>query len=178
MFGRTGGRGDRRARGRGADPRVEALEARQVLSVVPPVVTQVVMRQVATVPPHSAIYVTFSQPMNRTLAQNASNYLVALPGPDGLFGAHNRFALVEAASYNPFTRTVTVLTNHPLPANVPFQLTVNGNFAGLASTAGVLLDGNRDGLPGGNFVSIVSNIQTLPKYMYAFIGRVHPFTGS
>jgi hypothetical protein len=175
MFWRWSSRAGRPARGRGDSLRVEALEDRQVLSVVPPVVVSVRTQQIATIPPHSQINITFSHNMNLALAQVASNYQVALPGPDGHFGSHNQFLLVEAASYNPLNRTVSVVTARPLPANVPFQLTVNGNFAGLADTAGIVLDGNLDGQPGGNFVTIVSNPQTLPKFFYSFIGRVHPF---
>ena len=100
----------------------------------------------------TALVLTFSQDMKPNLVGNGSNYVLSTQGTTGRFGIYNDFIPIKRALYNPLTRTVTVIPLHRLSVHATYQLTVNGNFGGLASTSGIMLDGNGNGQPGGNFV--------------------------
>lgn len=100
----------------------------------------------------TALVLTFSQDMKPNLVGNGSNYVLGTQGRTGRFGIYNHFIPIKSAIYNPLTRTVTVTPLHRLSQRATYQLTVNGNFGGLASTAGIMLDGNGNGRAGGNFV--------------------------
>ncbi len=162
MFGRARNGRDKR---RGVRPRIEALEGRELLAAPPTIISVQVQRVLSfplmprtlTNPQHTQIYLTFSQDMNPATVQNFTNYIVGEVGIHGLFGSHNNVQDLGAAVYNPATRTVTLVTQHPLTPGVPYQLQVNGNFAGLTDTHGLLLDGNNDGQPGGNFITIIAD---------------------
>lgn len=98
------------------------------------------------------LVLTFDQDMSPNGITNASQYLLAPRSPLGRFGVNGRFVKVRSAVYDAESRTLVLTPNHPIPLRQVFQLVVNGNFAGLRNTNGVLLDGDGDGLPGGNFV--------------------------
>ena len=68
-----------------------------------------------------------------------------------LTGANGKPIALTSAVYDAATRTVTLLPARSLPLNARYRLVVNGSApAGVTDTAGTLIDGNRDGLPGGD----------------------------
>ena len=83
-----------------------------------------------------------------------SNYRLQSPGPDGLLGTADDEEIPFTLSFAENTATLTV---PPLPENL-YRLTVQDT---ITDTAGVRLDGDGDGQPGGDwaadFVAVPSN---------------------
>jgi type VI secretion system secreted protein VgrG len=94
------------------------------------------------------LVLTFNEPIDAARAQNISNYRLVDP--------RGRPIRINAAVYDPVTRTVSLHPSRRLPPNLRYVLTINGATpAGLTDTRGNLLDGTGDGQPGGNFVTVV-----------------------
>ena len=103
----------------------------------------------------TGIVLTFSQPMDAGRAQNLSDYTLISAGADGRFGtADDQVVSLKKAAYKSSNKTVTLTPASALPKTQAYQLTVNGTSAatGLIDVNGNLLDGNRDGIAGGNYV--------------------------
>ena len=113
---------------------------------------------------------TFSEPLDPSRVQDLSNYILLAPGYDGRFGTHDdRVIRINSAKYDPNTRTVTLSPSRHLNWYRRYRITVKGTrAAGLTDMAGNLLDGNRDGRPGGDYVAIIRG------YGLDRIGRTHP----
>ena len=99
------------------------------------------------------ILLTFDEPLNPNAADLKSNY-VFRPVVRGRVQNKPRQAIrVASAVYDPATRTVTLTTSQRLNINRVYQITVNGLAPqGLTNQFGSLLDGQRTGRPGSNFV--------------------------
>jgi virginiamycin B lyase len=99
----------------------------------------------------TSLTLTFDQPLNPERAQDPGNYqIVAL-------GGSRRNIRVRAAVYDAATRTVTLSPVRRLNLHDLFRLTVIGTGPdGLTDTSGNLLDGQKNGDPGSNFVTIVT----------------------
>jgi uncharacterized repeat protein (TIGR01451 family) len=97
------------------------------------------------------LVLTFDRPLNPERAQDPGNYqIVAL-------GGSRRNIRVRSAVYDAAARTVTLSPVHRLNLHDLFRLTVIGTGpSGLTDTSGNLLDGQNDGNPGSNFVTIVT----------------------
>jgi hypothetical protein len=94
------------------------------------------------------LVLTFTAPLDPARAQDVRNYRLIGPG--------NRSIPIVSAVYNPSDLTVTLRPAVRLNAHQVFQLIVScGLPSGVAGAGGVLLDGNCDGLPGGDFVTRV-----------------------
>lgn len=90
----------------------------------------------------------FDMPLNAARAMDTRNY--QLTGPDGIP------IPIASASYNPMMRAVTIQPALRLDLHQTYQLVVNGTTpTGLTDLQGRLLDGNNDGLPGGNYVTAI-----------------------
>ena len=91
------------------------------------------------------VVLTFSEDLDPTRAGDVSNYRLA--GPTGSIG-------LRSAVYDAATRTVTLSPDRLLSLNFSYQVTVNGSTpAGVTDRAGNLIDGDRDGRPGGDFTT-------------------------
>jgi hypothetical protein len=66
-----------------------------------------------------------------------------------------RASPLTAADYNATPQTVTLHPSRLLPLHFHYKLVVNGTSAtGVAEPSGVLLDGNFDGIPGGDYARV------------------------
>jgi uncharacterized repeat protein (TIGR01451 family) len=99
----------------------------------------------------TTLVLTFDEQLDPRCAQNASNYqIVAL-------GRSRRSIRIKSAAYDAATRSVTLRPVHRLNLHNLFRLTVDGTGPnGVADAFGNALDGQGNGDPGSNFVTIVS----------------------
>jgi uncharacterized repeat protein (TIGR01451 family) len=99
----------------------------------------------------TTLVLTVNEQLNPGRAQNLANYrLVAL-------GGAGRTILIKSAVYNPLTRTVTLSPFELLNLHHLFVLTVVGTGpTGVTDIFGNLLDGQKTGHPGSNFVALIS----------------------
>ena len=95
--------------------------------------------------------------MDPTTAQDLRNYRFVAPGPDRRFGTRDdRMVRLRSARYDRSSRSVMLIPRCRLPRNLPLRIIVNGIGApGVADVAGNLLDGDRDGHPGGLYTAIL-----------------------
>jgi uncharacterized repeat protein (TIGR01451 family) len=99
----------------------------------------------------TTLVLTFDEQLDPIRAENASNYqIIALEGS-------RRSIRIKSAVYDAATRTVTLRPAHRLNLHNRFRLTVVGTEPrGLSDTFGNLLDGQGNGDPGSDFVTIVT----------------------
>jgi hypothetical protein len=93
----------------------------------------------------------FSGALNASDAQNRLLYSLA---PETTKKHVIKPVAPASATYNASTNTVTLTPRKALVLNPPESLTINSS--GLLDALGRELDGNDDGLPGGNFVATLS----------------------
>ena len=127
-----------------------------VLTVNPALATvqSVIIRKIKTRKHKTSevIVIQFSEAMNQSSVQNLSNYsLATIPAKKK---QKSKAVLIASATYNASAFTVNLTTRKPLVLNPPLKLTINA--AGLLDSLGRPLDGNHDGLPGGNGVVTIS----------------------
>jgi hypothetical protein len=160
MGGRTGGGASRRKREQRRRPVLEPLEAREVLAPVAPApqVTSVARQGSGHQP--TRIILTFNQPMDRATVQTTGNYLIIGRNRQGHFDPSRENVRVRAAVYDAGAQSVTLFTRGRLNLHRQYLLVANGNFAGLASAQGIVLDGNGEGASGGNFVTVLKGFGT------------------
>ena len=116
-------------------------------AVTPPTVTNLQRFGVHLEP--TTIVLTFSEPMDANRAGTLANYTLVAT-------SHGRDRVIRllVANYDAVARTVTLVPSQSLNLHLVYRLTVNGMSPnGLTNTSGVLLDGNGDGNPGGNYVA-------------------------
>jgi len=99
----------------------------------------------------TTLVLTFDEPLDPGRAQNLNDYqIVAL-------GRFPRTLDIGAAVYDSATQTVTLSPVRRLNFHHRFRLTVVGTGpSGVTDTSGNLLDGQKTGHPGSNFVTIVT----------------------
>jgi hypothetical protein len=104
------------------------------------------------------LVITFSTALNPSTAENTRNYSLVAAGPDHRFNTRDDVRIrIRRAVYNPTTHTVTLVPARRLPLRSTFELTVNGTSpTGVADTSGRLLDGDSNGVPGGNYVAPIN----------------------
>jgi uncharacterized repeat protein (TIGR01451 family) len=133
----------------------------QVVGVLPPLATTP-----AATPPHvlslarrggSRLALGFDQALNASTAQDLNNYRLVAAGRDRRFGTPDDVVIrLASAAYDASSKTVTLAPGRPINPRMPLLLGVNGlTPTGVSSTTGVLLDGNNDGIPGGNYLATV-----------------------
>jgi hypothetical protein len=99
----------------------------------------------------TTLVLTFDKQLDPGRAQSLGNYQV-VP-----LGGSRRAIRIKTAVYDSTTRTVTLSPVRRLKLHRRFRLTVVGTGpSGVTDTSGNLLDGQRTGHPGSNFVTIVS----------------------
>jgi hypothetical protein len=103
------------------------------------------------------ILVSLSGAVNATEAQTVGTYRLATPGKKGSFDAKNAGVIkLKSAVYNAATNTVTLTPKKAFALTKPVQLRVNGQSpSGLEDSVGRLIDGDRNGQPGGNAVALL-----------------------
>ena len=119
----------------------------------------------------TSLVLNFNGPLDQSRAQTVANYGLTLSGPDRKFGTRDdRRVSLRSARYREQilsdslgTRsTVTLTPAAPFRLSQPLQVRVNGQPPrGLRDTSGRLLDGDRNGLPGGNFVTVLGGTGSL-----------------
>ncbi|HEV3162579.1 MAG TPA: hypothetical protein VGZ22_00965 [Isosphaeraceae bacterium] len=99
----------------------------------------------------TTLVLTFDKLLDPVRAQNVGNYqIVAL-------GGSRRPIAIRSAAYDSTTSTVTLFPAQRLNVHNRFRLTVVGiGSGGVTDTFGNLLDGQKTGHPGSNFVAIVT----------------------
>lgn len=101
--------------------------------------------------------VTFDSDMDQAKAADLSNYLIRTAGRDGRFGTRDdKLIRLRAVSYDAATRTATLSPLvRQLQLRARYQIVIKGNSGGLTNTSGKLIDGDRDGIAGGDFARII-----------------------
>lgn len=103
----------------------------------------------------TVLVLSFSEAMDPVRAQNPAAYQILGPGRDRLLGTADDVIIpITRAIYNPLNQTVTLMPAVGLNVHLVYQLTVRGTgpFA-LTSATGKILDGDGDGVQGGDFVA-------------------------
>jgi uncharacterized repeat protein (TIGR01451 family) len=96
------------------------------------------------------LVVGFSGPLDASSAQDLSNYSLVLIAHGGKLRKPLSFA---KATYNPTAATVTLQPTKLLPLRFQYVLTINASTpTGVRDASGQLVDGDGNGIPGGNFV--------------------------
>src|SRR5690606_10294873 len=94
------------------------------------------------------------------------------PGPSGrLDGQRNVPIPIASIGYDAATNTVAIVPGRRIALAGRVKLTISGDLSGLSSAQGILLDGNNDGRPGGNFEAILQGFgsrppQPLPPWIF------------
>ncbi|WP_237722831.1 hypothetical protein [Singulisphaera acidiphila] len=115
--------------------------------IPPPVVVSLVRQGVHAQP--TQLVLGFSEALDAARAEELSQYRLVLIAHGGRL---RRPVALRNASYDAVTHTVTLHPTRLLPLRWQYSLTVRGDSPqGLTSATGVFLDGNRDGVPGGNY---------------------------
>lgn len=108
-------------------------------------------------PELTSLDVKFSEPVDRSRAEDISNYRLRLPGRGQSFSAADAIAVpVRSASYNASTTSVTLTLATPLRSRGPVQFRVSGMPGrGVVNLAGHSLVGSVQGQAGTDYVSIL-----------------------
>jgi hypothetical protein len=129
----------------------------KAVGIVPPVT----VKSVRTTTNRGSIQnfiVTFSAALNPTSATKVSGYWLVLPGHDHRFGTKDdKIIKFRKAVYQASLDTVTLTPAARVSATSAVELVVSGSTTKPHPTDiwGRPIDGNKDGVPGGNFVLIV-----------------------
>ncbi len=102
------------------------------------------------------IVLSFSGALNAAEADNVGEYSLIVAGKHNSFTAKNAKHIgLASASYNAATHTVTLVPSKHIVIKKPVELIVNGTApSGLEDSSSRLIDGNKDGQPGGNAVAV------------------------
>ncbi len=104
------------------------------------------------------IHVTFSGAVNSAEAVNTATYQLIKQGKHRSFVATRATIItIKSASYDPTDNQVTLIPKKPFALGKPVEVLISGEPpSGLQDADGRLIDGNRDGQPGGNATAILS----------------------
>ena len=103
------------------------------------------------------IVVDFSGPVDAAQADNVANFHLATANGKGSFAAKNSPVMkLRSAAFNPANDTVTLVPKRAFALTKPLQLTINGTPpSGLEDSSGQLIDGDDNGMAGGNAVVVI-----------------------
>ena len=109
----------------------------------------------------TSVVLTFSSALDPTRADDVNNYqFVTMGGRGRHANAVAHVTRIRAAVYNPATLTVTLYPTQRLSIHKWYQLTVTGTgLRGLRGTTGTPLDSRGNGMPGANYVAVISGKQ-------------------
>jgi hypothetical protein len=119
----------------------------------------------------TVVVLQFNEALDPARAQDPRNYTFVTLGGPGRGGSHvGHIIPVSFAVYDSATHRVFLYPSELLDIHNFYRLTVNGAApSGLTDTQGTLLDGNADGNPGSNYVTIISL-----KTLVGADSRLHP----
>ncbi len=102
------------------------------------------------------IVLSFDRTLDATRAKNRQNYDLRLAGPDSQFGTgDDKIIRVRSRVYDPVLHTVTLTLSRRLVLRNSLQITAVGTGTrGVSDIFDNLLDGDGDGNPGGDFVTL------------------------
>jgi hypothetical protein len=105
----------------------------------------------------TSILVTFSGSVNASEAQGTGIYRLATPGKHGSFTAKNSRAIkLRTAFLDSAHNTVRLTPKKPFSLGKPVQLRIDGSApTGLMDSLGRFIDGDQDGIQGGNVVAVI-----------------------
>lgn len=99
------------------------------------------------------IIIHFIRPLNPSRAGDMRTHRLVQPGKDQRFGTPDDSVIgLKSAVYDPDALTVTLTPNLPLAQNQVLQIGVSG----LTDPSGNPVDGDGDGIPGGDFVGTLA----------------------
>jgi hypothetical protein len=106
------------------------------------------------------VLVHFSGPVDAGRADATVAYRLTIAGKHGSFTARSvRAIALASAAYSGATDSVGLAPKKPFNLGKPVQLRVSGEPpSGLTDALGRLIDGDRDGRPGGDAVAILSKM--------------------
>ncbi len=103
-----------------------------------------------------AIAIRFNQPLKTKRAMLRGNFILK-PLTNGRGG---RPVFFSSISYDPSTLTVNLTPVNPLAAGSLYRLSVNGDLnKGLTGVHSGFLDGDLNGLPGGNYLTLIGKVR-------------------
>ncbi len=114
------------------------------------------------------VLLTFSGPVNSTEADQTGTYHLDTPGKGGSYTARNAGIIkLNSAVYTVAKDTVALTPAKPFALTKPVQLLIYGaGTTGLKDTYGRYIDGDHNGVAGGNAIAILSkagaNIDAVP----------------
>ena len=119
-----------------------------------PVVDNVVVSDIGR--QESEIVLSFSKTLDVARATDSNNYALIRMGPDNQRMTRSRSVSFVSATYDPASKTVTLVSNHRLHAKYFYELVVNGQGPnGVASAGGTLLNGSGTGVTGSDYVTMI-----------------------
>jgi uncharacterized protein YkwD len=99
----------------------------------------------------TSLVLTFSEPLDPAAASGLAGYQIRRAGRDRRFGTRDDAKLaLKRAVYNPAARSITLLLSRPFRGAEKLQLALAARR--VVGAGGMSLDGDRDGLPGGDCV--------------------------
>ena len=103
------------------------------------------------------IVVDLSGPVNAARADNVAHFLLRTANGKGSFTARNSpVTKLRSAVFNPANDTITLTPRKAFSLTKPVQLTIKGTSAsGLQDSSGRLIDGDANGVAGGNAVAVI-----------------------
>jgi len=139
---------------------VPSTETLVIQNAPPPPLVTVESVQLETNKKHkvTGIVIDFSGAVNATEAQSIATYELVAAGKGGSFtGKGAKLIKIKSAVYDTADHEV-ILTPSPFGLSKPVELVVYGSGShGLLDAEGRYIDGNHDGVAGGNAVAILSN---------------------
>jgi hypothetical protein len=119
-----------------------------------PKVTSVVRYGYHTQP--TSFVVSFDSDLDPARATELSNYVLVASGFDGRFGTRDdRPIHLRSITYDAATRKATLNPFIRLPLRRRYKLILKGSNGGLSDSSGRLLDGDGDGIAGGDHVRVL-----------------------
>jgi hypothetical protein len=114
-----------------------------------------------------SISLVFSGPLDAASAKNRADYWLVLPGRDRVFGTRDdRRIRFRTAAYPVAANTVKLAPSIRLTTRQAFKVVAvgSGSKRSVRDSYGRPIDGNRDGQPGGDFVTMFAPGQTAVKF--------------
>lgn len=105
----------------------------------------------------TALVVQFDEAMNPARAGMVSEYALVRPGRDEVYGTGDDVRVpLTSATYNASQNSVTLAGSRRLASGAFYRLTIEGRpGVGLTGADGVLMDGDADQTPGGDYRNLI-----------------------
>ena len=105
----------------------------------------------------TSLVLTFSSALDRGAGRGCAQLSDRVNGRARETRSGGHVTLVRAAVYDPATLTVTLIPAERLSVHKLYRLTINGTTSrGLTGLSGIPLDSQGNGMPGTNYVRVLS----------------------